>query len=129
MMNGTATINRRNLLGLAPFTTMGLASLKSGSFSASASAIQSELAEDQTLRLSSWALPSMIRPSNEGGPLRMMTLNTFMSPFYEDEDGGLTPGICTDWTVSDDGLVYTLTMDPEAKFSDGTPVTAADLKF
>ena len=59
----------------------------------------------------------------------MMTLNTFMSPFYEDEAGTMMPGICTGWSVSEDGLIYTLTMDPAARFSDGTQVTAADLKF
>jgi ABC-type transport system substrate-binding protein len=59
----------------------------------------------------------------------MMTLHTFMTAFYEDDQGALVPGICTDWSASDDGLIYTLTMDPRAKFSDGTQVTAADLKF
>lgn len=116
-------MNRRSLLGLASFAAFGL------STATRARGFQADLAEDQTLRLSSWALPSMIRPSNEGGPLSMMTLNAFMSPFYEDENGELAPGICTDWSVSDDGLVYTLTVDPAATFSDGSPVTAADIKF
>ena len=49
-------------------------------------AIQAELADEQTLRLVSWAIPAFIRPSNEGGPLRMMTENTFMPPFYEDAE-------------------------------------------
>src|SRR5207245_797364 len=39
------------------------------------------------------------------------------------------PGICSDWKVSADGLTYTLTIDPRARFSDGSKVTAADLKF
>jgi len=34
----------------------------------------------------------------------------------------------TTWTVSDDGLVYTFTMK-DAKWSDGTPITANDVKF
>jgi ABC-type oligopeptide transport system substrate-binding subunit len=125
----TGLINRRQMLGVVPLTALGLSTLSSTLFSGSVSALQAELAEDQTLRLASWALPTYIRPSNEGGPLSMMTLNTFMSPFYEDEAGNMMPGICTDWSVSEDGLTYTLTMDPAAKFSDGTPVTAADLKF
>jgi peptide/nickel transport system substrate-binding protein len=58
-----------------------------------------------------------------------MTENTFRPPFVLDKDGKLQPGVCTKWTVSDDGLKYTLTMDPNAKFSDGSKVTAADLKF
>lgn len=33
------------------------------------------------------------------------------------------------WTVSDDGLVWTFKLDPGHKFSDGTPVDAAAVKF
>jgi peptide/nickel transport system substrate-binding protein len=87
------------------------------------------LAPDQTMRLVSWALAKNIAPQLEGGPLRLMTENTFRPPFVLDKDGKLQPGVCTKWTVSDDGLTYTLTMDPQAKFSDGSQVTAADLKF
>jgi ABC-type oligopeptide transport system substrate-binding subunit len=94
-----------------------------------AAAQDTELAEDQTLRLISWGLPAYIRPQNEGGPLRMMTENTFMPPFYEDETGALINGICSEYTASEDGLHYTLKINPDAKFSDGSPVTAADLKF
>ncbi|MGN6358827.1 MAG: ABC transporter substrate-binding protein [Thermomicrobiales bacterium] len=97
---------------------------------ASATAVpQANLASDQTVRLVSWALAKNIAPQLEGGPLRLMTENTFRPPFVLDKDGKLQPGVCTKWTVSDDGLKYTLTMDPNAKFSDGSKVTAADLKF
>ncbi|MGN6562590.1 MAG: ABC transporter substrate-binding protein, partial [Thermomicrobiales bacterium] len=90
---------------------------------------QANLAPDQSLRLVSWTLAKNIAPQLEGGPLRLMTENTFRPPFVLDKDGKLQPGVCTKWTVSDDGLKYTLTMDPNAKFSDGSKVTAADLKF
>ena len=33
------------------------------------------------------------------------------------------------WTVSDDGLVWTFKLDSGHKFSDGTPVDAAAVKF
>jgi ABC-type transport system substrate-binding protein len=124
-----ARINRRQVLGVVPGAALGLSSLGRGALAAPRTALQGELAEDQTLRIASWALPSYIRPQSEGGVLGMMTQNTFMSPFYEDEEGALVPGICTDWSVTEDGLVYSLTMNPEAKFSDGSAVTAADLKF
>ena len=118
-------IDRRKVLAAAPATAITAAMLNRGIMPAQAA----QDASNSTLRLVSWALPPYIRPQNEGGPLRMMTQNSFMSPFYEDETGALQNGICTEWAVSDDGLVYTLTMDPNAKFSDGTQVTAADLKF
>ncbi|MCL2898647.1 ABC transporter substrate-binding protein [Brenneria tiliae] len=40
----------------------------------------------------------------------------------------LEPGLAESWTVSDDGKVYTLKIR-DAKFSDGTPVSAGDAAF
>ena len=40
----------------------------------------------------------------------------------------LGPGLAESWTVSGDGLTYTFTMR-DAKFSDGSPITAADAAF
>ena len=40
----------------------------------------------------------------------------------------LLPGLAESWTISPDGKVYTLKLR-DAKFSDGTPVTAADAAF
>lgn len=42
-----------------------------------------------------------------------------------DEDNGLA----LDWTISEDGLVYTFTLRDDVFWSDGTPVTANDYKF
>lgn len=44
------------------------------------------------------------------------------------QDGSLAPGLAT-WETSEDGLVWTFHLDPNAKFSDGTPVTAYDAEF
>jgi peptide/nickel transport system substrate-binding protein len=41
----------------------------------------------------------------------------------------VTPRVATDWTISDDGLSYTFTLRDDVKFHDGTPMTAADVKF
>ena len=47
-----------------------------------------------------------------------------------DADGtGLVPGLAESWTKSDDGLTYTFTLREGLKFSDGSPVTAEDVKF
>lgn len=40
----------------------------------------------------------------------------------------LEPGLAESWTVSDDGLTYTLKIR-DAKFSDGSPITAEDAAF
>jgi peptide/nickel transport system substrate-binding protein len=39
------------------------------------------------------------------------------------------PGTVAKWDVEDGGKAYVLHIDPRAKFSDGTPVTAADVIF
>ena len=47
-----------------------------------------------------------------------------------DKDGtGLVPGLAKSWAVSDDGLTYTFTLRDGLKFSDGKPLTGADVKF
>lgn len=44
-------------------------------------------------------------------------------------DGNIVPLLATDWTISDDGMVYTFTLRPGVKFSDGTPVTGEDWQW
>ena len=39
------------------------------------------------------------------------------------------PGQASDWSISDDGLVYTFTLRNDIKWSDGTAVTASDFEF
>jgi oligopeptide transport system substrate-binding protein len=41
----------------------------------------------------------------------------------------LVPDLAESWKISEDGLVYTFTLRPEAKFHDGKPVTADDFKW
>ena len=40
-----------------------------------------------------------------------------------------TPGLACRWTISDDKLTYTFEIDPEARWSDGRPITAEDVKW
>ena len=47
----------------------------------------------------------------------------------QDEDGNLVPGVATGYDVSDDKLTYTFHLRPEAKWSNGDPVTAGDFVF
>jgi peptide/nickel transport system substrate-binding protein len=46
-----------------------------------------------------------------------------------DKDGKLVPGLAQKWTPGANGLNYTFTLQNGAKFSDGSPVTATDVKF
>ncbi|MGO4726455.1 MULTISPECIES: peptide ABC transporter substrate-binding protein [unclassified Inquilinus] len=44
-------------------------------------------------------------------------------------DGTPVPGMAESWTVADDGLTYIFRLRADGKWSDGTPVTAADVVF
>lgn len=43
--------------------------------------------------------------------------------------GELTPGVAESWEISDDGLLYTFKLRPDAKWSNGDAVTAGDFVF
>lgn len=45
------------------------------------------------------------------------------------EGTDLEPGIATEWTFNDENTQLTIELDPEATFSDGTPLTAEDVAF
>lgn len=46
-----------------------------------------------------------------------------------DEDMNIIPDLAESWTISDDGLVYTLNLRQDVVFHDGTPMTADDVIF
>jgi peptide/nickel transport system substrate-binding protein len=51
------------------------------------------------------------------------------TPIAIDLEGNYIPELATDWTVSEDGLTWTLTLRDDALFHDGTPVTSDDVKY
>ena len=46
-----------------------------------------------------------------------------------DEDAEPVPELATKWEVADDGATYVFDLRPDVKFHDGTPLTAADVKW
>ncbi|ROS28369.1 peptide/nickel transport system substrate-binding protein [Rathayibacter sp. PhB127] len=46
-----------------------------------------------------------------------------------DGEGALQPRLATEWTASEDAKTWTFTLRDDATFSDGTPVTAEDVRF
>ena len=44
-------------------------------------------------------------------------------------DGSVAPALAKSWTISDDGLVYTFTLQGGVKFHDGSAMDADDVKF
>ncbi|MFV0244961.1 MAG: ABC transporter substrate-binding protein [Qingshengfaniella sp.] len=58
-----------------------------------------------------------------GTPLFQSTLLT------RDAHLATRPDLATDWRLSDDRRVWTIRLRPDARFSDGTPLTARDVAF
>ncbi|WP_251553703.1 ABC transporter substrate-binding protein [Neobacillus muris] len=48
---------------------------------------------------------------------------------YDGTDTEVKPQLAEKWDISDDGLTYTFYLNKEAKFHDGTPVTAEAVKY
>ena len=60
--------------------------------------------------------------------LRVMELIYDQLVDYNDKDL-IVPDLAQSWDVSPDGTVYTFHLQPNAKFSDGSPITATDVQF
>ena len=48
---------------------------------------------------------------------------------FNQETLEVKPDIATNWDISSDGSVYTFHLSPDAKFSNGDPITADDFKY
>jgi len=66
--------------------------------------------------------------TNDGASFQAYSV-LFPTPYEIDKfTGEPLPGLTT-WEVSDDGLTYTFSILEDANWSDGTPITSADMKF
>lgn len=68
------------------------------------------------LRTTSFAEAHLLRDLYEGLVIHTMT-------------GEIAPGVAESWTTSDDGLVWRFRLRPQARWSNGEPVTASDFVF
>ncbi len=61
----------------------------------------------------------------------IFTFEQIMEPLFTVSDDGrdVKPWLATGYTVSADKLTYTIKLRPGVTFSDGTPMTAKDVKF
>ncbi|CAN5458939.1 ABC transporter substrate-binding protein [soil metagenome] len=134
---GTRTYPRRSVLGAGAALTAGgvLASqprFLSGALAQDATpGAAPAMAASQVLRVqtgSSGASTFSFFPLGGGGDQQNWQSLLFTAPLYFDVDLNLKPGIFSSWTSDETFLNWTFTIDPAAKFSDGSPVTAADVK-
>jgi ABC-type transport system substrate-binding protein len=48
-------------------------------------------------------------------------------PIAANEKGEMIPGVASDWSISEDGLTWTVTVRDGVQFHDGSPLTAEDV--
>ncbi|MGI8485644.1 MAG: peptide ABC transporter substrate-binding protein [Thermomicrobiales bacterium] len=73
--------------------------------------------------------PYRMDPPTYGGDLWQLQMMVFQGLTRVDADSKLVPGIADSWTPSADATVWTFKLNPSAKFSDGSPITANDVKW
>jgi peptide/nickel transport system substrate-binding protein len=85
--------------------------------------------EERILRLDGDNLgyPSVYTVSPKGRGY-LLTSFIFDTLTWKDENG-IVPMLAKEWRVSEDNKVWTFTLAQNAKFTDGEPVTAEDVKF
>ena len=69
------------------------------------------------------------KPWREGGENRSWVIWAFMPAFLFDRNNSLVQGYATAYTLSEDGKTYTFHINPNAVYTDGTPITAASVKW
>jgi peptide/nickel transport system substrate-binding protein len=102
------------------------------SAAAPAVTLPADAAPEQVLRIatgSSGSASFTFTPMGGGGDQQSWQPLVWMPPMYFDEAfQDLKPGIFAEWKPNEDFTEWVFSIDTRAQWSDGTPVTAADVK-
>lgn len=87
--------------------------------------------EEQILYYANADEPKSLDPHlTTGSPDNNIIMNLFEGLVIKDpETLKPQPGVAESWSISEDGRVYTFQLRPDAKWSNGDPVTASDFVF
>lgn len=89
-----------------------------------------ELAQEQVLHRGNGTEPQTLDPHRaEGVPSSNILRDLFEGLVAEAPNGELIPGAAESWEISEDGLIYTFTLRPDGRWSNGDPVTAHDFEY
>lgn len=89
---------------------------------------QAEPTRGQVLRIIHPVYEANWSPLKGGGnDVRWISLQ-WASPMYFDSNGKIQPYVFSDWSGNADNTVWTFTIAENAVFSDGSPITAEDVK-
>ncbi|EOD00476.1 peptide ABC transporter substrate-binding protein [Caldisalinibacter kiritimatiensis] len=88
-----------------------------------------KLAEEQVLRVNWGSEPPDLDPQTTTDQVSFWIINATLEGLVRlNPDGTVGKGLAKDWEISEDGLTYTFHLR-DAKWSDGTPITAHDFEF
>jgi oligopeptide transport system substrate-binding protein len=89
-----------------------------------------KLAAKQELVRGNGTEPATLDPGKmEGVPEHNVAIDLFEGLVNTDPEGKVVPGAAEKWEVKDGGKLWIFTIRKDAKWSDGSPVTAADYEF
>ncbi|MEZ4710832.1 MAG: ABC transporter substrate-binding protein [Caldilineaceae bacterium] len=98
---------------------------------AAASNLPADAAPEQVLRIatgSTGAASFGFYPMAGGSDNQSWMPFLYVPPLYFDVDLNLQPGVLDSWKSNDDFTQWVFTVDPRAKWSDGSAITAGDVK-
>lgn len=72
--------------------------------------------------------PAYVLPSDQAGMVAMDLLFDGLTE-WDPETGVAVPSLAERWETDDSRLLWTFHLRPDATFSDGSPITAGDVKF
>ncbi|NEN74946.1 oligopeptide ABC transporter substrate-binding protein OppA [Pelistega sp. NLN82] len=88
------------------------------------------LADKQEITINNGTEPQSLDPhKSEGVPESQVAYQLFEGLVTGDEDGNVIPGVAESWEHSPDFKQWTFKLRPDAKWSNGDPVTAHDFVF
>ena len=74
-------------------------------------------------------LDSLVPSLSQGAGTQEILYNIYEGLYKPDSEGNLVPAVASDYTMSEDGLVYTFTLREGIQFHNGNPVTVQDVKY
>ena len=131
---GSRPLSRRTILRLMAAAGAGSAlagrpGLRRGA--AQEASPPADAAPQQVLRAatgSTGAASFTFTPMLGGGDQQNWQTLMWMPPMYFDVNLQLQPGVFQSWEANPESTVWTFRLDPRGKWSDNTPITAADVK-
>jgi oligopeptide transport system substrate-binding protein len=92
--------------------------------------VGTKLHSTQTIVIGNGAEPASLDPNKiEGVPEFNLALELFEGLVSQDSSGKIIGGAAEKWESKDNATLWTFTLRKNAKWSDGTPVTAADFEY